>query len=74
MLDMWSACRIPEGCRQCATSLCQAGEDGMGMLKQTVRVSNSKQPDRFFQEEFWVDTEALFSFIGGFLASAPGSS
>lgn len=35
----------------------------MGMFKQTVRVSNSKEPGRFFQEEFWVDTAALYSFI-----------
>jgi predicted aspartyl protease len=35
----------------------------MGMFKQTVRVSNSKEPSRFFKEEFWVDTGALYSFI-----------
>ena len=35
----------------------------MGMFKQTVRVSNSKEPDKFFKEEFWVDTGALYSFI-----------
>lgn len=35
----------------------------MGMFKQTVRVSNSKEPNRFFKEEFWVDTGALYSFI-----------
>jgi predicted aspartyl protease len=35
----------------------------MGMFKQTVRVSNSKDPSRFFKEEFWVDTGALYSFI-----------
>ena len=35
----------------------------MGMFKQTVRVSNSKEPSRFFNEEFWVDTGALYSFI-----------
>ncbi len=35
----------------------------MGMFKQAVRVSNSKEPSRFFQEEFWVDTGALYSFI-----------
>ncbi len=35
----------------------------MGMFRQTVRVSNSKEPSRFFKEEFWVDTGALYSFI-----------
>ena len=35
----------------------------MGMFRQTVRVSNSKDPSRFFKEEFWVDTGALYSFI-----------
>ena len=35
----------------------------MGMFKQTVRVSNSKEPNRSFKEEFWVDTGALYSFI-----------
>jgi predicted aspartyl protease len=41
----------------------QAGGNSMGMFKQTVRVSNSKEPDRFFKAEFWVDTGALYSFI-----------
>jgi predicted aspartyl protease len=35
----------------------------MGMFRQTVRVSNSKEPSRFFKEDFWVDTGALYSFI-----------
>ena len=35
----------------------------MGMFKQSVRVSNSKEPDRCFEAEFWVDTGALYSFI-----------
>lgn len=35
----------------------------MGMFKKRVRVSNSKEPDRFFEEEFWVDTGALYSFV-----------
>jgi len=33
------------------------------LLKQRVRVSNSKAPERFFEEEFWVDTGALYSFV-----------
>jgi hypothetical protein len=33
------------------------------MFKKKVKVSNSKDPDRFFEEEFWVDTEALYSFV-----------
>lgn len=35
----------------------------MGLFKKRVRVSNSKSPERFFEEEFWVDTGALYSFI-----------
>lgn len=34
----------------------------MGMFKKRVKVSNSKDPNRFFEEEFWVDTGALYSF------------
>ena len=35
----------------------------MGMFKKKVRVSNSKKPEMFFEEEFWVDTGALYSFV-----------
>ena len=35
----------------------------MGMFKKKVKVSNSKNPKLFFEEEFWVDTGALYSFI-----------
>ena len=35
----------------------------MGLFKKKVRVSNSKQPERSFEEEFWVDSGALYSFI-----------
>ena len=35
----------------------------MGMLKKKVRVSNSKKPELFFEEEFWIDTGALYSFV-----------
>lgn len=35
----------------------------MGMFKKKVKVSNSKNPDKFFEEEFWVDTGALYSFV-----------
>lgn len=40
-----------------------AEDTTMGMLKKRVRVSNSKQPERSFQDEFWVDTGALYSFV-----------
>ena len=33
------------------------------MFKKKVRVSNIKKPDMFFEEEFWVDTGALYSFV-----------
>ena len=37
----------------------------MGLFKQRVKVSNSRAPERFFEEEFWVDTSALYSFVPG---------
>lgn len=35
----------------------------MGMFRKKVKVSNSKFPEKFFEEEFWVDTGALYSFV-----------
>ena len=35
----------------------------MGMFKKKVRVSNSKNTQQYFEEEFWVDTGALYSFV-----------
>jgi predicted aspartyl protease len=35
----------------------------MGMFKIKVKVSNVKNPSLYFEEEFWVDTGALYSFI-----------
>jgi len=35
----------------------------MGMMKKKVRVSNSRNPELFFEEEFWIDTGALYSFV-----------
>lgn len=35
----------------------------MGMFKKKVKVSNSHDPKRFFENEFWVDTGALYSFV-----------
>lgn len=35
----------------------------MGMFKTTAKVSNAKDPSRYFETEFWVDTGALYSFI-----------
>lgn len=39
------------------------GERYMGMMKKRVKVRNSKHPDRSFEEEFWIDTGALYSFV-----------
>ncbi|MCX7000403.1 MAG: hypothetical protein NT106_08940 [Candidatus Sumerlaeota bacterium] len=33
------------------------------MFKKRARVSNSKNPKSFFDEEFWIDTGALYSFV-----------
>jgi predicted aspartyl protease len=35
----------------------------MGMFKKRVKVSNIKRPELSFEEDFWVDTGALYSFI-----------
>jgi predicted aspartyl protease len=35
----------------------------MGMFKVAVRVTNPADPSRFFEEDFWVDTGALYSFV-----------
>ena len=34
----------------------------MGMFKKKIKVSNSKNPKQFFEEEFWVDAGDLYSF------------
>ena len=34
----------------------------MGMFKVRVRVTNPSDASRFFEDEFWVDTGALYSF------------
>ena len=33
------------------------------MIKKKARVSNSQNPEQYFEEEFWVDTGALYSFV-----------
>jgi predicted aspartyl protease len=35
----------------------------MGMFQVRVRVSNPADRSRFFEEDFWVDTGALYSFV-----------
>ncbi len=35
----------------------------MGMFQVRVRVANPFEPARSFEEEFWVDTGALYSFV-----------
>lgn len=35
----------------------------MGMFQVLVTVANSRDPSRSFQEKFWVDTGALYTFI-----------
>src|SRR5437870_5054078 len=42
--------------------MAEAPTEKMGMFKQTVRVMNPADPSRYFEEEFWVDTGALYSF------------
>ncbi|MFZ5515146.1 MAG: hypothetical protein ACOY90_00815 [Candidatus Zhuqueibacterota bacterium] len=35
----------------------------MGMFKKKVKISNSKNPNQFFEKDFWVDTGSLYSFV-----------
>jgi clan AA aspartic protease len=35
----------------------------MGMFQVRVKVSNPADPKRSFEEDFWVDTGALYSFV-----------
>jgi hypothetical protein len=35
----------------------------MGMFQVKVRVANPDEPGRSFEEKFWVDTSALYSFV-----------
>ena len=35
----------------------------MGMFQIRVKVSNPVERSRFFEEDFWVDTGALYSFV-----------
>lgn len=35
----------------------------MGMFKVAVKLANPADPSRFFEEEFWVDTGAIYSFV-----------
>ena len=37
----------------------------MGMFQVKVRVSNPTDPQRSFEESFWVDAGALYSFVPG---------
>jgi len=35
----------------------------MGMFQVKVKVANPAQPEKFFEEMFWVDTGALYTFV-----------
>jgi predicted aspartyl protease len=35
----------------------------MGMFKVAVKILNPSDPKLFFEEKFWVDTGALYSFV-----------
>jgi predicted aspartyl protease len=39
------------------------GGSKVGMFKKKVRLSNSRKPKLSFEEEFWIDTGALYSFV-----------
>jgi len=35
----------------------------MGMFRVNVRVTNPRDASLFFEERFWVDTGALYTFV-----------
>ncbi len=35
----------------------------MGMFKVLIKVSNPSNPEKFFEEDFWVDTGAMYTFV-----------
>ena len=35
----------------------------MGMFQKKVKVTNISKPDLFFEQDFWVDSGALYSFV-----------
>jgi predicted aspartyl protease len=35
----------------------------MGMFQVAVRVANPRETARFFEEQFWIDTGALYTFV-----------
>lgn len=35
----------------------------MGMFQVTVKITNPADQKRFFEEDFWVDTGALYTFV-----------
>jgi predicted aspartyl protease len=37
----------------------------MGMFRVRVRIANPAEPERSFEELFWVDAGALYSFVPG---------
>jgi clan AA aspartic protease len=37
----------------------------MGMFQVKVRVASPDEPERSFEEKFWVDTGVLYSFVPG---------
>jgi hypothetical protein len=39
------------------------GASTMGMFQIRVKVANPAERSRFFEENFWVDTSALYSFV-----------
>jgi len=36
-----------------------------GDVQERVKVSNSKKPELFFEEEFWIGSGSLYSFVPG---------
>lgn len=38
-------------------------EEKMGMFKVKARITNPDDPRRYFEEDFWVDTGSMYTFI-----------
>lgn len=46
-------------------SSCTVEDVAVSMFQVKVRVSNPEAPERWFDDLFWVDTGALYSFVPG---------
>src|SRR5262245_10337380 len=52
-----------QGCCQHDRQAIRLSRINYGMFQVKVKLANPAQPEKFFEELFWVDTGALYSFV-----------